>query len=60
MINILYSKLCILATVKGCSWFGDDFILSGSDDGYIYGWEKTSQHIVMSLYADEAGVVSLL
>lgn len=47
------------ATVKGCSWFTDDFVLSGSDDGYIYGWDKESEHIVMSLYADENGVVSL-
>lgn len=44
-------------TVKGCSWFGDDFIVSGSDDGYVYGWDRKSQHIVMSLYADENGVV---
>ena len=47
------------ATVKGCSWFGDDFIVSGSDDGYVYGWDTQTQHIVMSLYADENGVVSL-
>jgi WD40 repeat protein len=46
------------ATVKGCSWFGDDFIVSGSDDGYVYGWDTETQHIVMSLYADENGVVS--
>ena len=45
------------ATVKGCSWFGDDFIVSGSDDGYVYGWDAQTQHIVMSLYADENGVV---
>ena len=46
------------ATVKGCAWFGDDFVVSGSDDGYVYGWDSQSQHIVMSLYADENGVVS--
>jgi WD repeat-containing protein 42A len=48
------------ATVKGCSWFSDDFVLSGSDDGYIYGWDRESEHIVMSLYADENGVVNCL
>jgi len=48
------------ATVKGCSWFSDDFVLSGSDDGYIYGWDRETEHIVMSLYADENGVVNCL
>ncbi len=46
------------ATVKGVSFFGDKFIVSGSDDGYVYGWDIETQHIVMSLYADENGVVS--
>ena len=48
------------ATVKGCSWFSDDFVLSGSDDGYVYGWDRETEHIVMSLYADENGVVNCL
>lgn len=47
-------------TVKGCAWFTDNFILSGSDDGYVYGWDRESEHIVMSLYADENGVVNCL
>lgn len=44
-------------TIKGCSWFGDNFIISGSDDGYIYGWDRKSQHIVMSIRADKSGSV---
>jgi WD repeat-containing protein 42A len=48
------------ATIKGVSWFTDDFIISGSDDGYVYGWDRESEHIVMSLYADEGGVVSYI
>ncbi|XP_054167470.1 DDB1- and CUL4-associated factor 8-like [Oppia nitens] len=48
------------ATVKGCSWFGDRFVVSGSDDGYVYGWDVQTQHIVMSLYADENGVVNCI
>lgn len=47
------------ATVKGCSWFGDNYVVSGSDDGYVYGWDVNSEHIVMSLYADENGVVKI-
>ena len=46
------------ATIKGVSWFTDDFVISGSDDGYVYGWDRESEHIVMSLYADANGVVS--
>ncbi|CAG2123133.1 unnamed protein product [Medioppia subpectinata] len=48
------------ATVKGCAWFGDQYIVSGSDDGYVYGWDSQTQHIVMSLYADENGVVNCI
>jgi WD repeat-containing protein 42A len=48
------------ATVKGVSFFGDKFIVSGSDDGYVYGWDIETQHIVMSLYADENGVVNCI
>lgn len=47
------------ATIKGVAWFTDNFVLSGSDDGYVYGWDRDSEHIVMSLYADEGGVVSV-
>lgn len=45
-------------TLKGCSWFTDDFIVSGSDDGYFYAWHRDTEHIVMSLHGDVAGVVS--
>lgn len=48
------------ATIKGCNWFTDEFVMSGSDDGYVYGWHVDTQHIVMSLYADENGVVNVL
>lgn len=47
-------------TIKGCAWFGDDFVLSGSDDGHIYGWDLESEHIVCFLEADLRGVVNSL
>ncbi|XP_015781143.1 DDB1- and CUL4-associated factor 8 isoform X1 [Tetranychus urticae] len=47
-------------TIKSCSWFGDDFVLSGSDDGFIYGWERKSQHIVMSISSDMVGAVNCI
>ena len=46
-------------TVKGCAWFGDNYVLSGSDDGHIYGWDLESEHIVCFLKADE-GIVNCL
>lgn len=39
-------------TIKGCIWFGDSYVMSGSDDGHIYGWELESEHIVCFLQAD--------
>lgn len=46
-------------TIKGCAWFGDNFVLSGSDDGHIYGWDLQSEHIVCFLEGDN-GVVNCL
>ncbi|XP_076325601.1 DDB1- and CUL4-associated factor 8-like isoform X2 [Tachypleus tridentatus] len=49
-------------TVKGVNYFGprSEFIMSGSDCGYIYFWEKESEHIVQCLLGDEGGVVNCL
>lgn len=46
-------------TYKGCAWFGDNFVLSGSDDGHIYGWDLDSEHIVCFLQGDR-GIVNCL
>ncbi|XP_054712777.1 DDB1- and CUL4-associated factor 8-like, partial [Uloborus diversus] len=49
-------------TVKGVNYFGpkSEFIVSGSDCGYIFFWEKQSEHVVQFMYADENGVVNCL
>lgn len=47
-------------TIKGCAWFGDDYVLSGSDDSHIYGWDVESEHIVCSLIGDARGIVNSL
>lgn len=49
-----------MKTIKGCAWFGDNFVLSGSDDGHIYGWDLNSEHIVCFLKGDDKGVVNCL
>ncbi len=49
-------------TVKGVNFLGpySEYVVSGSDDGHIYVWEKESQKIVQWLSGDEAGVVNAL
>ncbi|KFM65830.1 DDB1- and CUL4-associated factor 8, partial [Stegodyphus mimosarum] len=49
-------------TIKGVSYFGakSEFIVSGSDCGFIFFWEKESEHIVRYMYGDEGGVVNCL
>lgn len=57
------SKLTILFhIVKGVNFFGSnsEYIVSGSDCGYIFFWDKESEHIVKYMYGDEMGVVSFI
>lgn len=47
-------------TVKGVNFYGpnSEFIVSGSDCGHIYLWEKQTERIVQYMEGDEGGVVS--
>ncbi|CAL1300479.1 unnamed protein product [Larinioides sclopetarius] len=49
-------------TVKGVNFFGSksEYIMSGSDCGCIFFWEKQSEHIVKYMYGDEGGAVNCL
>lgn len=49
-----------MKTINRCAWFSDNFALSGSDDGHIYGWDLNSEHIVCFLKGDDKGVVNTL
>ncbi|KAJ8919538.1 hypothetical protein NQ315_002159 [Exocentrus adspersus] len=46
------------ATIKGVNFFGpkSEFIVSGSDCGNVYFWEKDSEAIVQWMLADDNGV----
>lgn len=48
------------ATIKGVSFFGpkSEYIISGSDCGNIYIWDKHTEAIVNWMCADDNGVVS--
>ncbi|PNF37312.1 DDB1- and CUL4-associated factor 8 [Cryptotermes secundus] len=50
------------ATVKGISFFGpkSEYIVSGSDCGNIYFWDKGTESIVQWMLGDENGVVNCL
>ncbi|MGH0180056.1 UNVERIFIED_CONTAM: hypothetical protein FKN15_002700 [Acipenser sinensis] len=50
------------ATVKGVNFYGprDEFVVSGSDCGHIYLWEKNSARIVQFMEGDKGGVVNCL
>lgn len=49
-------------TIKGVNFFGSksEYIVSGSDCGYIFFWDKESEHIVKYMYGDEMGVVNCI
>ncbi|KAG8226839.1 hypothetical protein J437_LFUL007080 [Ladona fulva] len=50
------------ATVKGVNFFGpkSEFVVSGSDCGNIFFWEKEMESIVQFMPGDENGVVNCL
>ncbi|KAF2905700.1 hypothetical protein ILUMI_00484 [Ignelater luminosus] len=50
------------ATIKGVNYFGpkSEFVISGSDCGNIYIWEKNTEAIVNWMLADDSGVVNCL
>lgn len=50
------------STIKGVNFFGpeSEFVMSGSDCGNVFMWEKQSESIIQWLKADESGVVNCL
>uniref|UniRef100_A0A8D8R600 DDB1- and CUL4-associated factor 8 n=1 Tax=Cacopsylla melanoneura TaxID=428564 RepID=A0A8D8R600_9HEMI len=50
------------ATVKGVNFFGpkSQYVVSGSDDGYIYIWDKNTEAIVNWMRGDDDGVVNCI
>ncbi|KAL7064753.1 hypothetical protein AAHC03_05311 [Spirometra sp. Aus1] len=49
-------------TVKGVNFFGpnSEYVVSGSDDGFVYIWDRHSEGIVQWLCADLNGSVNVL
>jgi WD repeat-containing protein 42A len=47
--------------VKGVNFYGpkSEFVVSGSDCGNVFLWDRKSEAIVNIFHADEGGVVSV-
>ena len=47
-------------SVKGVNFFGphSEFIVSGSDDSYIFIWDKQTEKVINFVSGDDGGVVS--
>ncbi|CAG5115618.1 unnamed protein product [Candidula unifasciata] len=50
------------ATVKGVNFYGpkSEFIISGSDCGHVFFWEKHTEAIINFQEGDDAGVINVL
>lgn len=64
--GLLMSLVCApetlyLLSVKGVNFYGpkSEFVVSGSDCGHIFLWEKSSCQIVQFMEGDKGGVVSV-
>ncbi|CAH8452700.1 unnamed protein product [Heterobilharzia americana] len=57
-----YSGHRNMQTIVGASFFGpnSEYIVSGSDDGYFYLWDRESEGIVQWLHADTDGAVNVI
>lgn len=58
----LYSIYRNRQTIKGVNFFGprSEFVMSGSDCGNIFMWDKNNEAIVQWLPGDDSGVVNCL
>jgi len=57
-------KDCIdcVCEVKGVNFYGprSEYVVSGSDCGNVFLWDRRTAHIVNYFHADDGGVVRLL
>lgn len=51
-----------IISVKGVNFYGpkSEFVVSGSDCGHIFLWEKSSCQIIQFMEGDKGGVVSMV
>ena len=59
--SVLTTLICFLYfVVKGVNFYGpqSEFVVSGSDCGHVFLWDKQTQEVVQFLEGDRTGVVS--
>ena len=49
-------------TVKGVNYYGprSEFVVSGSDCGNVFVWDRKSERVVNYFHADDGGVVNVI
>ncbi|RTG81836.1 WD repeat-containing protein 42A [Schistosoma bovis] len=57
-----YSGHRNMQTIVGATFFGpnSEYVVSGSDDGYFYLWDRESEGIIQWLHADIDGAVNVI
>lgn len=60
MLTISFPSPLAFFSVKGVNFYGpcSEFVVSGSDCGHIYLWDKNSARVVQFMEGDRGGVVS--
>ena len=58
MSTIFCSILFYRTMIKEASWWGTKFIISGSDCGHIFIWDKETAETVLVLEADKVGAIN--
>ncbi|XP_056011006.1 DDB1- and CUL4-associated factor 8-like isoform X2 [Ostrea edulis] len=50
------------ATVKGVNFYGprSEFVVSGSDCGHVFLWDKETENVVQFMEGDDCGVINVL
>lgn len=58
-MSVIFRNTC---TIKGVNFFGprSEFVMSGSDCGNCFFWDKQNESIVQWMAADEKGAVNVL
>lgn len=62
LIGVFINNCRNTCTIKGVSFFGprSEFVMSGSDCGNCFFWDKQNEAIVQWMPADEKGAVNVL
>lgn len=60
MPTLMWFIPSFVISVKGVNFYGpkSEFVVSGSDCGHVFLWEKSSCQIVQFMEGDKGGVVS--